>query len=251
MISREETAGWNSESIVTQYVNLINSDVTPNNLNKKLYHDRVLYELLPTLSGRSVVELGSGTGYMADHLVQEHTPLQYIAVDYLPMLNYAMKHMKSGSVDLVCANVQSLPLQSEIADVVFSSLLLHWVEDINTLLSEINRVMKRGSAFTVSLAHPDYFKTGSFESTDGYHFVHKTNIDYLQRNKEVKLNGTVGPLIYHKRSVDEYVEAFSRNGFYDVQVFEPTITDAVLLEEYPTLLTYKDYPLFLFLKGQK
>jgi malonyl-CoA O-methyltransferase len=55
----------------------------------------------------------------------------------------------------LCADALQLPLRDSCVDLVFASLLLHWVDDLDGLFSEVRRVLRPGGFFAFATLGPD------------------------------------------------------------------------------------------------
>jgi len=101
-------------------------------------------EVLASLSGRKVLELGCGGGILSAAL--EAGELELYAVDRLhSALVAARPHLtKTG---LVCSKAEGLPFASGIFDAVVSSDFLEHVEDLSQVVRESARVLKPGGLF--------------------------------------------------------------------------------------------------------
>ncbi len=104
---------------------------------------------------KNILGIGSGPGLM--ELFIEQTFRERIesiyCTDIAPLmvkqaqnnkLRYETEYEKESSLIFKVCNFQDLPFKSESMDVVISCKVLHWCHDVNTALSELNRVLKRG-----------------------------------------------------------------------------------------------------------
>ncbi|MGC9402676.1 malonyl-ACP O-methyltransferase BioC [Vibrio genomosp. F10] len=111
-----------------------------------------LLERMPLdLSGKVVVDLGCGTGYFSKKLLSRGAYV--ICVDLsASMLEQARLRCGDKSIQYCVADAESLPLNQNRVDYVFSSLALQWCQDLSVPLKEINRVLKpKGEAFFSTL----------------------------------------------------------------------------------------------------
>lgn len=105
--------------------------------------------------GDTVVDLGSGAGndvFVARSIVGEEGKV--IGIDFtLEMIGKAMANkLKAGyeNVDFKLGEIENIPLENNIADVVISNCVLNLVPDKQKAFSEINRILKPGAHFCVS-----------------------------------------------------------------------------------------------------
>ena len=89
------------------------------------------------------LDLGSGTGYFSRVLSQQFAHSEGLALDIAHgMLTFARP--LGGAAYFIAADAESLPLQPNSCDLVFSSLALQWCADFDRVLSEVHRVLKPG-----------------------------------------------------------------------------------------------------------
>jgi ubiquinone/menaquinone biosynthesis C-methylase UbiE len=115
--------------------------------------ERYLRPMLPSLSGKIVLDLGCGTGRSLNWLASLGTG-RYLGVDRsCAMLARAAKKLRAPGC-LLLADCLELPLRSRSADVLICSFLLGYV-NLPVMAAEIARVSKLGSDVFVSEFHPD------------------------------------------------------------------------------------------------
>lgn len=105
--------------------------------------------------GDTVLDLGSGAGndcFVARHETGEDG--RVIGVDFTPeMVAKAKENAKKlgyQNVEFRQGDIESLPLTSNIVDVVVSNCVLNLVPDKRKALSEVMRVLKPGGHFSIS-----------------------------------------------------------------------------------------------------
>jgi len=129
--------------------------------------ERYLWPMLPSLTGRTVLDLGCGTGRLLNRLSSSGAG-QYLGVDLsAAMLARAAKKLRIPG-HLLRADCIELPLRSHWADVLFCSFLLGYV-NLADLATEIARVSKVDTDLYLSEFHPDSRSLGwkrSFRSGD-------------------------------------------------------------------------------------
>lgn len=105
--------------------------------------------------GDTIVDLGSGAGndvFIARALVGESGSV--IGIDMTPeMINKAEKNNQKigyNNVEFRLGEIENMPLENDIADVVISNCVLNLVPNKEKAFSEIYRVLKTGAHFCVS-----------------------------------------------------------------------------------------------------
>ena len=103
------------------------------------------------ISGKNVLDIGAGTGFLTHSLMQQGASL--IALDIAEgMLNQAKasSRIQNGIV----ADAESLPFTPACFDVVVSSLAIQWCNDLESLFAECYRVLKPGGDAIIATLGP-------------------------------------------------------------------------------------------------
>jgi ubiquinone/menaquinone biosynthesis C-methylase UbiE len=113
-------------------------------------------ELIPfaNMRGRDVLEVGCGAGFDAYEFVRHGA--RYVGSDLVPSnIELTARHLSQHGFapTLTVADAEQLPFADRSFDVVFSNGVLHHTPDITRALSEVNRVLRPGGEFFVSLYH--------------------------------------------------------------------------------------------------
>jgi SAM-dependent methyltransferase len=90
-----------------------------------------------------VLEVGCGWGELAEWIARE-TGAEVVAVDLSPRM---VELARERGVDAGVADVQSLPFEDAIFDVVVAAWMLYHVPDLDRGLAEIARVLRPGGTF--------------------------------------------------------------------------------------------------------
>jgi arsenite methyltransferase len=106
-------------------------------------------------AGDTVVDLGSGAGndcFIARSIAGETGKI--IGLDFTPeMIEKARENTKKmgfSNIEFVQGDIENMPIESSVADVVVSNCVLNLVPDKNKAFSEIFRILKNGGHFCVS-----------------------------------------------------------------------------------------------------
>ncbi len=112
-------------------------------------------ELAEISSGDAVVDLGSGAGndvFIARAIAGEKG--RVIGLDFTEeMIKRAVRNNEKlgySNVEFKLGEIENMPLDNEIADVVISNCVLNLVPDKKKAFSEIFRILKPGAHFCVS-----------------------------------------------------------------------------------------------------
>lgn len=112
--------------------------------------------LLPAIAGKRVVELGCGFGQLTRWLAAEGAA-SVLGIDLSEkMLARAAAETTSPAVTYRRANLDELVLEAAGADLVVSSMALHYVEDFGRIARVIYEVLAPGGRLVFSVEHPIY-----------------------------------------------------------------------------------------------
>ncbi len=115
--------------------------------------DRVVEGL--SLSGKTILDIGCGSGGIALHLIERHGAARATGFDIeRPVIEAAMKRAAARELSDRASFIQAppgpLPFADASFDVVFSKDALLHVPDKDALFAEIFRVLKQGGVFAAS-----------------------------------------------------------------------------------------------------
>ena len=120
--------------------------------------DGLLARLDPLLlDANTVIDLGAATGAANRALEKRFKGANIIAIDIAHgMLKKAHERKRWLSRSAFAqASADALPFPNECVDVVFSNLLLPWVDDPAPVFSEVARVLRKGGVFAFATLGPD------------------------------------------------------------------------------------------------
>jgi ubiquinone/menaquinone biosynthesis C-methylase UbiE len=109
----------------------------------------VVRSLAAETLGRDVLEIGSGSGAIAEQLAREHPGITMTATDLDPIMVSAATNRLRGTPNTTVrtADATSLPFPDDSFDSVVSCLMLHHVIDWEAALREVSRVLRPGGVF--------------------------------------------------------------------------------------------------------
>jgi ubiquinone/menaquinone biosynthesis C-methylase UbiE len=122
-----------------------------------------LRALLPDLRGRKILDLGCGYGWFCRWACNAGAA-EVLGIDVSEkMLARARADTPADTKDAAItyrrADMESLALPSEAFDLVYSSLALHYIEDVGRLMAEAYRSLAPGGSMVFSTEHPIYSAT--------------------------------------------------------------------------------------------
>ena len=109
-------------------------------------------KLLPDLRGKKILCVGCGSGEECGRLL-ELGANEIVGVDVSDKLLEIARESYPG-VKFIEADIETLDLESASIDLVYSSLVMHYMPDWTIALSNIRRILKPGAHFIFSTHHP-------------------------------------------------------------------------------------------------
>lgn len=120
---------------------------------------------------QSVLDVGSGTGYVTHALLRRYPRARVLAVDLahamvrqartrtrpllrIPALGLPVPRWLSNHTDFVCADLECLPFAAASFDMIVSNLTLQWC-DVPTAFAECRRALRPGGLFVFTSFGPD------------------------------------------------------------------------------------------------
>lgn len=106
---------------------------------------------------RAVLDLGAGTGAAAAALKRRFARATVTAADIsAPMLDVARRHSRFWRrIRCVEADARQLPFDDAGLDLVFSNLMLQWLQPPDAALAEMRRVLKPGGLLLLTSFGPE------------------------------------------------------------------------------------------------
>ncbi len=124
--------------------------------------DRLLERLeLVNISPNLIVDVGSGPGGAARQLAKMYKSAQILQFDLsLSMLSQSRSQDPRffSKQQYVCGDIELFPLRINSAELVFSSLMLQWCNDLDAAFIQIRSTLKKQGLFLFATLGPDTLK---------------------------------------------------------------------------------------------
>jgi malonyl-CoA O-methyltransferase len=132
---------------------------------------------LVKLAPQAILDAGCGTGHGSFGLQKRFKSAQIISLDIAPGMLQQTRLQRPlwqkilGKNNLVCADIESLPIASNSMGLVWSNLALQWCNDLDSALTEVARALQPNGLFMFSTFGPDTLKELRAATSNGHTHV--------------------------------------------------------------------------------
>lgn len=205
---------------------------------------------LPDLRGLDVLDLGCGFGWFC-RWAREAGAARVLGVDVSEkMLARARATTEDAAITYTRADLESLELAPRSFGLVYSSLALHYLENLDRLMAQVHRALRPGGSLVFSVEHPIYTAPAAPGFTlgpagrkhwpvDGYLEEGPRSTDWLAKG-----------VIKHHRTIATYLTLLLRQGFTLTHVEEWGPTDEQIAAK-PALVDDRQRPAFLLVAARR
>ncbi len=213
----------------------------------ELIEQPIIDEWLGDLSGKKILDLGCGDGEHGIDLLKKGAAY-YLGIDgSQKMAGLASENLVGYNAEIKIADLENISLQ-ETYDIVISRLVLHYIEDLDSLFEKVSAGLKDNGEFIFSIEHP--IITSNYESYDKSAKRGSWVVDNYFDSGE-RINNWHGKKVvkYHK-TLEEYWKIIRSANLEIVELREskPMKLNFENEEEY---VRRKRIPLFLLFKLKK
>lgn len=188
-----------------------------------------MLSLIGDVKGKKVLDAGCGYGYYSVLLAKRGATVTGIDISER-MIELAKKNTRKASVEcqfFVC-DLQDLSVFIKNSfDMVISSIVVGYLDDLEKAFSEVFRVLKGNGVFAFSENHP--LLKGSWEKDSKGKRLHWNIDNYFNRSvRTIKWgtqNGNIIETSSRHRTVQDYFDALTASGLVVERLVEPEPTD--------------------------
>lgn len=177
--------------------------------------------VLGDVSGRDVLELGSGGGQCSRWVAEHGGRPVGLDVSHRQLQHSRRIDEQTGiQVPTVEATATALPFRDGSFDVVFCAFgALQFVHDIDTAIAECARVLRPGGRLAFSITHPTRWMFPDDPGPDGL----VASQSYWDRTPYVESDPDTGRTLYveHHRTLGDWVGLLNSAGFRITDLIEP------------------------------
>jgi ubiquinone/menaquinone biosynthesis C-methylase UbiE len=209
-----------------------------------------LRALLPDLRGLKVLDLGCGFGWFC-RWARQQGAAHVLGIDVSErMLARSRATTQDTAISYTRADMEHLELSAASFNLVYSSLALHYVEDLNRPMSQVHRSLVPGGSLVFSVEHPiftapadpNWSRDAAGRRTwplDGYLDEGPRSTDWLAKG-----------VIKQHRTVATYINTLLRLGFAISHVEEWGPTEEQIASR-PILADERQRPPFLLVAARR
>lgn len=209
-----------------------------------------LRALLPDLRGLKIVDLGCGAGWFC-RWAREQGAAQILGIDVSKkMLERAAANTADSAITYTRADLEQLNLPQAGFDFAYSSLALHYIENLEPLFSTVHHALVPGASFVFSIEHPIYMaptRPGWILDADGRR---TWPVDSYQIEGKRITNWLADGVVKYHRTIGTSLNLLIRQGFTIRHVEEWGPSDAQIAAK-PALAEERDRPMFLLIAAQR
>jgi SAM-dependent methyltransferase len=212
-----------------------------------LLNQPAFLELLPE-PGRLTVDIGCGEGRLTRELTRRGH--RVVAVDGSPRLaRAAARHREATAVAV--GDVVGVPIASSVADLAVCFMVLMDIEDLESAVAEIARILAPGGVVCAAILHP-IITSGLFVPDDPNRTFSMG--EYRRPMRHVlditRPGGDVFRFRIEHRPMEDYSRAFEAAGLAITALREPQPDDELVAER-PEFANYQRVPNFLHLEARQ
>lgn len=150
-----------------------------------------LQHLFPELQGKSVLDLGCGYGWHCKYAAQMGAS-EILGIDSSEkMIAAAMNKNPDARIRYELCGVEEYSYPESAYDLVVSNLVLHYIENLDSVYQKVYRTLKAGGSFLFNIEHPTftagikedwiYDENGKpqYWAVDNYYYPGERETDFL------------------------------------------------------------------------
>jgi cytosine/adenosine deaminase-related metal-dependent hydrolase/ubiquinone/menaquinone biosynthesis C-methylase UbiE len=178
-------------------------DAEPNPM--LLLEQRFLEQLLPPIKSLDIVDVGCGTGrWLA--ILAERQPRTLLGVDFSAEMLLQAKRKLRGAAKLVLADCNCIPFPRFSADLILSSFVTSYLEDLDAFVQQARRLLRADGSIFLTDLHPE--TTAALGWRRGFH-----------------ADGSFVSIATHSRPLNEVLRSFEKLGMEAKALLEPNFGD--------------------------
>lgn len=207
-----------------------------------------LKEMLPSLKNKNILDLGCGYGWHCKYMVDQGA-FHVLGIDASKkMLEVACQKNAHERIQYEWGEIENYNYLPNTYDLVFSSLVMHYIEDYPKLCVKIYDCLKEEGIFIFSCEHPIFTAYGNQDwYYDEQNEILHWPVDHYFEEKEREAIFLGHSMTKYHRTLTTYLMTLIECGFMIEEVIEPTPAQE-LIEEMKEELRR---PMMLLIRAKK
>lgn len=215
-----------------------------------------LHKLVPDVTGFDILDLGCGSGWFC-RWAMKNGAKSVLGFDLSEKMLAKGRSLTEGNytgIEYRRVDLETLELSDEHTgkyDLVFSHLALHYLVNLPTLATLVNRVLKPGALFVFNVEHPIHTAPSKprvlTDDTTGDKYY--TFDSYYKEGERIS-NWLAPGIRKQHRTIDSYINIFLSTGL-DIAGFKEWLPTAEDLQANKVSEIDKLRPLFLMMSVRK
>ncbi len=197
--------------------------------NRILNSDPILWKFVGEVRGRSILDAGCGTGYLACKLAQQDAIVTGIDIsEKMIAIAKEKSAIKNLQIDFYVDDCSRLEkLCDRCFDLIVANYVLMDVPDLKGALNAFNRVLKLSGNVVLVFSHPCFPQGKAIVSENSEEVNYSWNFSYFERHKciEPPWKHFTSEFIWFHRPLSDYWKAFKSSGFEIIDFDEPRLTE--------------------------
>jgi SAM-dependent methyltransferase len=210
----------------------------------------VLKEMLPSLMGKDVLDLGCGFGWHCRYAI-EHGAKTVIGIDLSEkMLEKARQLNDLEGIVYNNIALEDAAFPSQSFDVIFSSLTFHYIAEFDKLIHKIHSWLRPGGSLVFSVEHPIFTAQGKQDwiyGESGEKLYWPVDNYFVEGKRDTTFLGE--KVTKYHRTNSSYLNILLTEGFRVVGIKEPTPT-AQMLKDIPEMKDELRRPMMLLISAE-
>ena len=211
------------------------------------FHRDQFLELVPA-PGTLTVDVGCGEGRFSRHLKE----LGHKMTSFDPsrtMIEHAKESDPNGRYEI--AQAHAMPLDNASADLAVAFMSLHDVDQLQSSIDEIARVLGERGKLCMAIVHP-LNSAGSFRgpSSTGEYVIEGSYLESFRYSMPMEREGMEMTFNSMHHSIDRYSRCLEEAGFLIQALREHPVPAKVIIES-GRYIGWSRLPLFLHIKAVK
>ncbi|MGU3523494.1 class I SAM-dependent methyltransferase [Enterobacteriaceae bacterium C23F] len=209
-----------------------------------------LQQMLPEVQGKQIIDLGCGYGWFC-RWAQQQGAAHVLGLDVSEKMLARAREMTSGTeITYQLADLETLALEPASLDLAYSSLALHYLQNIDGLFTTLFQALKPDGRLVFSAEHPIFTavaKQGWFIEQDGQK---SWPVAGYQQEGERLSNWFADGVKKQHRKLATWINALIAAGFV-IEHLDEWGPDAAQIAANPALSEEKERPMLFLLSARK